>query len=385
MRILLTGGGTGGHLSPLLAVVRAIQEEVKQNATEQEGSETIEFLYIGPCNKFSDDILKSKGIKTKNVYAGKWRRYFSLLNLVDLFKGPIGFLQSLIKVLVFMPDVVFSKGGFGSVPVVVASRLYWIPILIHESDAVPGRANRIMEHFSDVIAISYKMTANFTNPVKTYFTGNPVREELLGGDPAKAKEILGIKSSKPVLLVLGGSQGAQNINRVVINILPRLLETYEVIHQCGEKNYDETKELAGKMGVKVGRGGYRLFPFLHDSKDELKNALCASDLVLSRAGATSISEIAAYGKPSILVPITKSANDHQLHNAFEVAKIGGAIALKEENLTPELLLGKIDILMNDLPLRTSMGEKAKEFYHADAAKKIAQIVLKLGRKEKLRD
>lgn len=376
MRILLTGGGTGGHLFPLLAVAQAIQKQSK---------EPVEFLYIGPCNKFSDEILKANGIKTSHVLTGKWRRYFSFRNFIDAIKLPIGIIQALIKVLFFMPDAVFSKGGYGSVPAVIASRTYLIPILVHESDAIPGKANRFMEHLADVIAISYQMTAEYTNPTKTLFTGNPIREGILGGDVAKAKEALGIKTSKPVLLILGGSQGAKIINEVIIKILPRLLATYEVIHQCGEKNYDETKSLAGQAGVKAGREGYLLFPFLKDTNGEAKNALTVADLVLSRAGATAISEIAAYGKPSILVPIKGSANDHQLHNAFDVAKIGGAMALKEENLTPELLLGKIDILMNEAPLRKTMGEKVRAFYHPDAPQKIADAVLKLGNKEKLRD
>ncbi|MBM3256413.1 MAG: undecaprenyldiphospho-muramoylpentapeptide beta-N-acetylglucosaminyltransferase [Candidatus Moranbacteria bacterium] len=376
MRILLTGGGTGGHLFPLLSVAEAIKKE---------SSEPIEFLYLGPCNKFSDAILKQNGIKTKNVLTAKWRRYFSLLNLVDAIKLPFGIIQALAKVLLFMPDVVFSKGGYGSVPVVIAARIYWIPIVIHESDAVPGRANRFMEHLSDAIAVSYKMTENYTNPVKTFFSGNPVREKILGQDVERAKAALGIKTEKPTLLILGGSQGAQNLNEVIAKILPRLLNTYEVIHQCGENNYEETKNLAGQAGVKIGREGYYLFPFLSDAKEEVKNALAAADLVLSRAGASAVAEIAAYKKPSILVPLRGSANDHQLHNAFEVAKEGGAMALKEENMTPELLLGKIDILMNDAPLRKTMGEKAYAFYYPDAAKIIAQSVLKLGNKEKLRD
>jgi len=376
MRILLTGGGTGGHLFPLLAVAKTIQKQAK---------EPVDFLYLGPCNKLSDEILKANGIKTSHVLTGKWRRYFSFRNLWDAIKLPIGIIQALVRVLSFMPDVVFSKGGYGSVPAVIASRTYWIPIVIHESDAVPGKANRFMEHLADMIAISYEMTAGFTNPTKTLFTGNPVREDILEGDPIKAKEALGIKTSKQVLLVLGGSQGAKNINEVVVKILPRLLTTYEVIHQCGDKNFEETKELAGQAGVKAGRDGYHLFPFLRDAKGELKNALAAADLILSRAGATAISEIAAYGKPSILIPIQGSANDHQLHNAFDVAKKGGAMALKEENLTPELLLGKIDILMNDAPLRKAMGDKARVFYHNEAAQKIADAVLKLGSKEKLKD
>lgn len=376
MRILLTGGGTGGHLFPLLAVAQTLQKQSK---------EKIEFLYIGPCNKFSKEILHANGINTSHVLTGKWRRYFSLKNLFDAVKLPIGVVQALFKVLFFMPDVVFSKGGYGSVPAVIASRTYLVPIVIHESDAIPGKANRFMEHLADVIAISYKMTAEYTNPTKTIFTGNPIRENILGGDLTKAKEALGVKSSKPVLVILGGSQGAKMINEVIIQILPRLLATYEVIHQCGEKNYEETKDLAGKAGVKAGREGYHLYPFLSDTKDELKNALTVADLILSRAGATAISEIAAYGKPSILVPIKGSANDHQLHNAFDVAKTGGAMALKEENLTPELLLGKIDILMNDAPLRKVMGEKVRAFYNSDAAQKIAEAVLKLGYKEKLRD
>ena len=376
MRILLTGGGTGGHLFPLLAVAQTIKKQSK---------EPVEFLYLGHCNKLSEDVLKQNGIRTSHVLTGKWRRYFSLANLWDAIKLPIGIIQALIKVLIFMPDVVFSKGGYSSVPAVIAARTYWIPIVVHESDAIPGRANRFMEHLADVIAISYQMTADYTNPTKTIFAGNQVRENLLGGDVVKAKATLGIKSSKPVLLILGGSQGAKKINEVIIKILPRLLATYEVIHQSGEKNFEETKDLAGQAGVKPGREGYHLYQFLSDSGDLMKHALTAADLILSLAGATAIAEIAAYGKPSILIPLQGSANDHQLHNAFEVAKTGGAMALKEENLTPELLLGKIDILMNDAPLRKAMGEKARGYHHQDAAKIIAEAVLKLGNKEKLRD
>jgi len=372
MRILLTGGGTGGHLYPLLSVAKAIQKEVK---------EPVEFLYLGPCNSFSEMILKQNGIPTKNIMAGKWRRYFSLKNPFDALKVPIGILQSLFKLLFFMPDVVFSKGGYGSVPAVVASRIYWIPIVIHESDAIPGRANRFMEHFSDIIAISYEMTASYTNPTKTIFTGNTVKEDILNGNLEEAKKTLGISGVKPVLLVLGGSQGSKKINEVVTQILPRLIQTYEIIHQCGEKNYDETKDLAGKSGLKPGREGYHLVPYF---KDGLNHALAAADLVLSRAGATTIAEIAACGKPSILVPLANSANDHQLHNGFEVAKRGGAMVLREENLTPEMLLGKIDSLMNDLSLRKQMSEKVKYFFVPDASKKIAQIVLELASKEKLK-
>ncbi len=379
MRVLLTGGGTGGHLSPLLAIAKALQKEADLK------KEPLKILYLGPCNNLSDLILKSAGIETRNVMAGKWRRYFSFMNFVDIFRGFFGLLQALVKVLIFMPDVVFSKGGYGSVPVVLAARLFLIPIIIHESDAVPGKANRIMQHFADVIAVSYEMTKGFSDPTKTYFTGSPVRENLLGGDPARAKSMLGIRTEKPILLILGGSQGAKKINEVIGQILNRLVETYEIIHQCGEKNFDETKDLAGKAGIKINRENYHLYPFMRDEKEELKNALACADLVLSRAGASSIAEIAAYGKPSILVPLHGSANDHQIHNAFEVAKAGAAIALREENLTPELLLGKIDILMNDLPLRQMMGEKAKLFYHHESATTIADIVLKLGNKEKLKD
>jgi len=372
MRILLTGGGTGGHLYPLLAVAKAIRQQSKD----------VEFLYIGPCNAFSKEILEKNNIPTKSVMAGKWRRYFSLKNVLDIFKIPIGIIQALFKVFGFMPDVVFSKGGYGSVPTLIAARIYWIPIIIHESDAVPGKANRFMEHLSDVVATSYKMTSDFSNPEKVILTGIPVRKELMGGNAAAGKQLFKIQNDKPILLVLGGSQGAQKINRVVSEILPRLLETYEIIHQCGEKNFDETEELAGKKGVKVGRGGYHLVPFI---KNEMKDVMACSDLILSRAGGSAIAEIAANSKPSILVPISKSANDHQLHNAFEIAKKGGAMVLKEENLTPELLLRKIDTIMNDLPLRKEMGEKAKFFYRPSAAEDLAKIVLKLGSKEKLED
>lgn len=367
MRIVLTGGGSGGHLFPLIAVAKKIKEKL--------GSEG-EFLYIGSGAKMEKDVMSEQGISTKFVQSGKLRRYFSFQNVIDFFKLPIGFIQALWILLRYMPDVVFSKGGFAAVPTVLAAWVYRIPILIHESDAIAGMANKFLANFATRIAISYPSSAQYFPKPQTALVGNPIRSDITKGDPIALRKQLGFTESKKTILVLGGSQGAQIINKAIINILPKLLEFAQVIHQVGENNYTETIHLAGEIGVKAGRDGYYLAKFLNENM--LCDAYALSDLVISRAGASSIAEIAANAKPAILIPLEGSANDHQRINAYEIAKIGGALVLEETNLGEHILGEKIKQLLFDEELRKKMSEKIKTFYHPVAAEIIANGVIELG-------
>lgn len=372
MRILLTGGGTGGHIFPLFAVAK----EIKDHQEVQNPLEQMEFLFIGPFNGLSKELFTVNNIQTKSVLTGKLRRYFSLRNFLDIFLLGIGIIQALWKVWFYMPDVIFSKGGYGSVPVVIAGWLYHIPIIIHDSDAVPGLANRFLSFFATRIAVSFEQAAKYFKEYKVAVLGNPVREDISMGSKDKAKEIFHITSDRPILLVMGGSQGAQKINDIILEALPQLLDHVEVIHQTGQKNYEYVQEkVQEKVFTPHIESSYHLTPFF---KNELKDVLMAADLIVSRAGSNTLNEIAVVGKPSILIPLQHSASDHQRENAYVFAKDGASIIIEEPNLTPHLLLDKITELLRDKELLKTMGERAREIARPEAAKLIAQEVVKLG-------
>lgn len=369
MRIVLTGGGTGGHLFPLIAVANKIREKIGPEA---------EFLYIGSGAEMEKDIIGQEGIPTKFVLSGKMRRYFSFENFTDIFKIPIGFLQSLWILFRFMPDAIFSKGGYVAVPVVLAAWVYRIPILIHESDSIPGTANQFLAKFSNRVAVAYPSAEQYFAKEKVALTGNPVRFQVTDGDSIMMRTQLGFASSKKTLLILGGSQGSQIINDSIVKILPQLLHNFQIIHQTGERNFDEVVAEAGRQGIKSGRDGYFATPFLN--ANQLRDAFALSDLVVSRAGANFVAEIAANGKPAILIPLESSANNHQRMNAYELAKIGAALVLDESNLGQHLLLEKIEKVFSDDNLRGQMAEQIKTFYHPNAADTIANGVIELARK-----
>lgn len=368
MRILLTGGGTAGHLTPLIAVANKLKSKLGHEA---------EFLYIGSGAEMEKRMMAEAGIRAKSVLAGKLRRYFSPMNFVDFFKAPIGFIQSLWILLLFMPDVIFSKGGYVAVPIVLAAFLYRIPILIHESDSTPGLANQFLSKFATRIGVAYPSAEEYFPKNKTALVGNPIRFEVTDGDPEMLREKLGFTSSKKTILILGGSQGAKVINDAMVNILPKLLPYYQIIHQTGQSHFETVESKAAYMGVKIGREGYFATPFM--SANELRDAFALSDLVISRAGATFITEIAANSKPAILIPIAESANDHQRMNAYALARIGAAIVIEETNLGEHMLIDNINKIFNDDELRRVMVEKIKTFYHPNAPEIISNSLVEIAR------
>jgi len=374
MRIALTGGGTGGHLFPIIAVAREIKKVVEQSIVQIPPDKIgpVEFIFIGP-QTVGEEVLAQEGIEHKKIMAGKLRRYPSLQNIADIFKMPIGLLQALWHLFFFMPNVVFSKGGFGSVPVVLAAWLFRIPILIHESDAVPGVANSFGAKFSTRIAIAFNEAGKYLPPQKVALTGNPVRTILLSGDKEKAKTLFGLTGLKSVILILGGSQGAQALNEVIAASLLSLLSRCEIIHQCGPDNEEAIKTL---LNNKLP-DSYHLYPFLNE--EQMREALAAADMVISRAGAGSIAEISVLGKPSILIPLPNAAADHQNINANEFARYGATLVLEQMNLTPNLLQNRIFALLDNPDLLKKMGDNAKQFNPPDAAQKIAQEILTIAK------
>lgn len=387
VRVVLTGGGSGGHIFPLVAVAKEIRERQKK----------VRFLYIGTRAQFgkqAKEIMAQEGIKTKNILTGKLRRYFSLYYIWDVIKMPFGIIQSLWILLWYMPDVVFSKGGYVSVPVVVAAWIYRIPILTHESDAIPGWSNRFIGKMSRYIAVSYPSTRSYFLKEKVVLTGNPIRKELTQGNVQRARERWQFSESMPVILVIGGSQGAKALNDAVIGIMPELAHRAQVLHVTGENNYKEASDFAGEMGFKSGRHRYIAVPFL--DRDQMADAYALADLIISRAGANSLTEISANKKPALIIPLESQdqpfnalefaappkgdANDYDQMKAYQIAAVGGAVVLEEANLGHHIFLGKILELLDNPELRSKMSQQVGVFYHPDAAEKIANGVLLAAKK-----
>ncbi len=369
VRIVLSGGGTGGHIFPLVAVARRLQAKATVRAR------LLELHYVGPKPQDAAG-LSVEGIRLHGIFAGKLPRYATWRLLLELLKFPIGFVQALAAMLVVMPDVVFAKGGYGSVPVVVAAWLYRIPVVVHESDTVPGLANRLAAMFARRIAVAFPQTTKLFREGHTVVTGNPIRRPLLAGSAERARAELGITTDKPVLLILGGSQGAEPINDLVIVSLRDLLIRYEVVHQTGERRYNQVVEEAK---VEVGAGvevGYHVKSFFNEQ--ELADAYAVASLVVSRAG-TSIFEIAALGKPAILIPLPHAAQDHQRENAYAYAHTGAALILEQGNLTPHLFAERISSLLDNPETMQKMSERAKSFARLDADEKIAEELWELMR------
>ncbi len=370
MKILFTGGGTGGHLFPIIAIIRELK-----NFTPKEVSP--EFYFIGPKTEVGIDLLKNEGVLIKTILAGKVRRYFTakdlLQNIVDiLFKIPIGIIQSFRYLRIIRPNIVFGKGGYGALPVIWASRCLKIPIFLHESDAVPGQVTKIFAKSAVKIFTSFKEMETDNLPVsKIFYTGNPVRKEILNGDRASAREIFKLIDDKPTILILGGSQGAERINNLILNMLPQLLKNFEIIHQCGEKMIKEIWFTAKVIAKKDD-----LFKYYHTvsflDEKALKHAFSASHLIISRAGSGAISEIAAVGKPSILLPLPEASQNHQMKNAKIYLKSGATVLLIESKKpSSALLFSKLMSIFSVSGKLDEMGRDALAFSEPDAAKTIA--------------
>lgn len=367
MRIVLTGGGTGGHFYPIIAVA---QELNKILAREHIANVELFFMSVEPYN---ERLLYDNKITFKEVTAGKMRTYFSVQNFFDIFKTGWGVVKAIFQMFSIYPDIVFSKGGYPSFPVLMAARFFRIPVIVHESDCAPGRVNAWAGKFAQKVAISYADAAEYFPLGRTALTGNPIREELVRPSGKDAFKELGLDPNIPVLLILGGSQGAQKINDQIVTLAPRLIEKYQVVHQAGEANAGEVQTLVqGLIAGNANASRYHVYGYLDTATMKLASETAA--LIVSRAG-SAIFEIAAWGVPAILIPITNSNANHQRKNAFAYARAGGANVIEEANLAPNLLLSEIDHLMTDKVKRDAMKKAAHEFSKLDAAEKIAEQIV----------
>lgn len=370
MKILLTGGGTGGHFYPLIAIAEKLIE-----IADKEKIIDLKLYYMsdGPYDK---RMLFENGITYVQIPAGKMRLYFSFRNISDLFKTATGMFFGLISMFFIYPDVVISKGGYAAFPAVFAAKLLRIPVIVHESDSFPGRLNVWTAKFAKKVAISWPEAIEYLPKEKTALTGQPIRKNILHGDKTDAYEFFKLDSSLPVILVVGGSTGAEIINNIMIDVLPEILSRYQVIHQTGEKNIDDVlgrSKLVMENNDNIAR--YVALPYLNNLAT--RKAAGIADIIISRAG-SAIFEIASWGVPSIIIPITKSNGDHQRKNAYNYARIGACEVIDEANLTPHVLISEIDKLFNNKEKLARMKESALSFANPLAAEKIADEAIKIA-------
>ena len=370
MKIAFTGGGTGGHVYPLIAVA----EEVNKIIDDQKIA-NVQLYYFSDA-PYDKEALFENRIHFVEVPAGKLRIYFSFKNITDIFKTAYGCMIGLWKMFQIYPDVVFAKGAYASFPTLLAARILRIPVIIHESDSAPGRVTAWAGKFAQYIALSYAEAAEYFPKEKVARVGQPIRPELENPIKEGAAEFLQLESNVPIVFILGGSLGAQIINDAIIQALPELLKKYQVIHQTGKANFDD---VVARSNIELETSEYktRYKPLAFMNPISMRMAAGASSIIITRAG-SSLFEIASWGIPAIVVPITVTNNDHQKKNAYNYARAGAGEVIEEKNLTPHVIINEIDRIVTDLNLHNRMSKAAKEFYLPDAAKKIAHKVIEIG-------
>lgn len=367
IRVLLVGGGTGGHFYPLISIAEALNKT----------PERPELYYAGP-DPYDAEALKAEGVTYVRTLGGKTRRYRSFLNFLDPFKTFFGFFVALVKLYFLYPDVVVSKGGYTSVPVVLAAAFLRIPIIVHESDSVMGRANKLGSRFARHTIVSYAEAESLLKGKSVLRFGIPIRSALLAPKTGNENATLNVDPNRPVIFVVGGSQGAERINALILDSLDELLTTFTVIHQTGEGNFELVKQSAETLIKNQDLKQYYLpTPFLDAGM--LNDVYHLAHLVISRAGSTSIYEIALHGKPSILIPIPEDISHDQRSNAYAYARTGAASVLEEKNLNDSLLQAEIDRIMQNADLYNTMAQAATTFPVRESAEKIANLTTQVAR------
>ena len=370
MRIIFTGGGSGGHFYPLIAVARSLRD-----MADSQKILNLDMIYASD-EPYDAKVLQEESIRFLKVPAGKIRRYFSVKNLFDPFKIFFGVIKAIWILYLNYPDVIFAKGGYASFPTLYAAKLLKVPVIIHETDSIPGKVTLWASKFAKKVAISFPEAAKFFPKEKTALIGNPVRREVTMGNIDEAIQLFSLETNFPVVLVLGGSQGAQKLNQLTIDVLAELLSFSQVIHQAGPKNIEAARMRANLVLEKnPHKSRHHMEAFLDEEK--MRSAYKAANIVIARAGGGSIFEIAAWGVPAILVPLPTSAQDHQRENAYAYARAGACEVLEEENLTQHILLDRIKKLLSDEQRRIDMSVAAKKFAKPEAAQHIAEEIVRI--------
>ena len=347
-KIIMTGGGTAGHVTPNLALVPSLQEE------------GFEIKYIGSKDGIEKEIITSNNIPYYGISSGNLRRYFDIKNFTDPFKVIKGIHEARKILSKEKPDVIFSKGGFVTVPVVIAASMKKIPVIAHESDITPGLANKLASPFCDKLCVTFRESLQFVKNDKGVLTGSPIRKEILSGSKAKGKEICGFKNDKDIILIMGGSLGSKVINDNIRKNIDNILKDNNIIHICGKGNVDESlKKL----------DGYKQFEYV---SDELKHLMQSADYIISRAGANSIFEFLALKKPTLLIPLSKNASrGDQILNANSFKKEGFSLVMQEEELQEKGILEGIKMLKES---KQDLVKNMNESKLNDGVKEIISVI-----------
>lgn len=374
MKILLTGGGTGGHFYPIIAIASEINEIAKENRLLRPE------MYYMSTEAYNEGLLFENNIIFEKISAGKIRKNKTPLNIIlncfDLVKTGWGVLNALIRMFIIYPDVIFGKGGYASFPALMAGRILRIPVVIHESDSSPGKVNAWAGKFAARIAVSYPEAVRFFNKNNVAYTGNPIRKEIREPQTVGSYKLLNLAEGIPTILILGGSQGSKFINEVIMNALPELVTKYQIIHQTGKKNLKIIQETSS---VVLQNNPYkdRYKPFDYLNVLNMRAAAGVADIIISRAGST-IFEIALWGKPSIIIPIPETTSHDQRTNAYSYARSGGAIVIEEKNLASKVLISEIDRILSNPEAKEKMSKAALAWARKDSAKLIAQEIMAIA-------
>lgn len=368
-KIAISGGGTAGHVFPALAVMKEIKKLKKDS----------DFLYLGSKGGFEAKIIPQEGFRFISIPCGKIRKYFDPIALVqdvvDLIKIPFGLLKSFFVLRKEKPDAIFIKGGYVSLPVGLSASLLKIPFLIHESDLELGLANRVLSRFASKIAVSFPKDFYNLPQEKLIFSGNPIREKLVEGNKKKALKFFNLGENLPTILIIGGSQGARKINYAILDCLPELLKSCQIIHLVGFWDWEDFSKKYHSLADKE-KTRYKIFKFLEEK--ELGLAYAVSDLIVSRGGANVLAEISALGKPSILIPIP----GHQENNIRFYTKKEAGEFISNKVISGKVLSFKIKVLLSHPSYMKKLAKNIKKLSHPGAAKILAKEVLSLRKVQK---
>lgn len=370
MKIVITGGGSGGHFYPLISVADKVRELSDKKKILQPK------IYYFSIEEYDKDILFKNDIKFVKIIAGKLRLNFEIKNILSIIKMGIGVIKTFFIMFRIYPDVVFTNGGFVSFPTLFAAKILRIPVVIHVSDTVPSRVLILAGKFANKISIAFDESAKYFDKKKVALLGNPIRDEIKNKQIQGSHEFFNFNPEIKTILILGGSQGSQKINDVILRILPSLLKKYQIIHQTGKNNFDDAyRNSSVELLDNADSKNYKIFSYF--SYLEMRKASGIADLVISRAGAGSINEISKWEIPAILIPISKEVSRDQDSNALAYARTGASVIINQKNLTSNILKYEVERLISDEKLLKKMSVAAKNFYRPDAAVKIAEEILNI--------
>lgn len=380
MRIGFTGGGTGGHFYPLIAVAEALNKDFP---------DTEKYLYyFGNGDGADFEALKRNQINFVKISAGKNRLYFSMQNFTDMFRTLWGVVEGMFKMAIYYPDVIFSKGGYVAFPVLFVSRILRIPIIIHDSDTIPGRVTLYASKFAKNVLIAwpecgeYLVNSRLVNPAKIQFVGLPIRQKLLPQTEAVSisGQFSNLKTNIPTLYIVGGSQGSERLNEAIMASLPIILPHAQIIHQTGKANFEIVKTISAKL-LEKDENKNNYFPIAYLEEDLQREVFQKTSLVICRGG-SQILEFFCWGLPSIMIPIPKEISRDQTTNSFAAMQRGAAFVIEEKNLTPRILQNEVLRLLNDHKILANMSASARQYSKTDASNKVAELLINTGKSHK---